>query len=75
MDIMLQKLQMEMAIKEMVKMMPEQIQLCKLVAEQQKIYFDELVKQGFTENQALEIVKVHGIDTGRISKMNGTQNE
>jgi hypothetical protein len=66
----LNKLQIEMAIKETMSMMDEFRQLCEMVSIQQKIYYDALLEQGFSEKQALEIVKTHGVDAGRISKFN-----
>ena len=65
MDI-LGKFQMEMAAKELKNMMPEYEMITNVIAEQMSIYFNALIKAGFTEEQALELVKEHGISVGRI---------
>lgn len=49
------------SIREFKEDMELQLELYEIVAEARKKYFDELVKQGFTEGQALEIVKVTNI--------------
>ena len=51
MDI-LDKFQMEMLVND--------------IAEQMMVYFNALIKAGFTEEQAFELVKEHGISVGRI---------
>ncbi len=65
MDI-LDKFQMEMAAKELKNMMPEYEMITNVIAEQMNIYFNALIKAGFTEEQAFELVKEHGISVGRI---------
>ena len=65
MDI-LGKFQMEMAAKELKNMMPEYEMITNVIAEQMNIYFNALIKAGFTEEQAFELVKEHGISVGRI---------
>ncbi len=65
MDI-LNKFQMEMAAKELKNMMPEYEMITNVIAEQMSIYFNALIKAGFTEEQAFELVKEHGISVGRI---------
>lgn len=49
------------AINAMIEILPEQIQVFALQAEMLKAKQDALVKQGFTEEQALEIVKTRPI--------------
>lgn len=65
MDI-FKNLQIEMAIKELKANLPSMIEFGKLAAKQHKAYYDSLVKEGFTENQAIEIVKKHGLTYGGI---------
>ena len=65
MDI-LDKFQMEMAAKELKNMLPEYEMITNVIAEQMSIYFNALIKAGFTEEQAFELVKEHGISVGRI---------
>lgn len=61
------KLEIELAIKHERSMLAEFKEMTKLIAEKQKIYFDELVIAGFDEDQALAIVRDHGIDVGKTS--------
>lgn len=63
---MLSKFQMEMVAKELKNMMPEYEMITNVIAEQMNIYFNALMKAGFTEEQAFELVKEHGINVGRI---------
>lgn len=65
MDIM-GKLQMEMAAKELKDMMPEYRMVTNIIAKQMHIYFEELIKAGFTEEQAFELVKEHGANVGKV---------
>ena len=60
------KFQMEMAAKELKNMMPEYEMITNVIAVQMNIYFNALIKAGFTEEQAFELVKEHGISVGRI---------
>lgn len=39
------------------------------------IYYTQLVKAGFTEEQAFQIVMDHGMDVGRMSWMDKTGGE
>ncbi len=75
MDPLLKKLQLEMAIKEFKKMIPEHTELCSVVGESMFIYYTQLVKAGFTEEQAFQIVMDHGMDVGRMSWMDKTGGE
>lgn len=68
MDI-FKKFQVEMAVKAERNMLPEFKEITKLLSEKMKIYYDELIAAGFTEDQAMEIVRDHGVDVGRISWM------
>ena len=65
MDI-LNKFQMEMTAKELKNMMPEYEMITDVVAEQMRIYLNALIKAGFTEEQALELVKEHGANVGKV---------
>jgi len=67
MDPLMNKLQMELAIKQQRKMLPEFTELCKLVSEQMFIYYTQLKQSGFTDNQAIQIIIEHGVDAGRLS--------
>ena len=65
MDI-LSKFQMEMAAKELKNMMPEYEIIINVIAEQMRLYFNVLIKAGFTEKQAFELVKEHGANVGKV---------
>jgi len=65
MDI-LNKLQMEMAAKELKNMMPEYEMMVNVIAEQMRVYLNALIKAGFTEEQAFELVKEHGANIGKV---------
>lgn len=65
MDI-LNKLQMEMAAKELRNMMTEYEMVTEVVAEQMRIYLMALIKAGFTEEQAFELIKEHGANVGKL---------
>ena len=55
-----------MAAKEFKNMMPEYEMITDVVAEQMRIYLNALIKAGFTEEQAFELVKEHGISVGKL---------
>ena len=65
MDI-LGKFQMEMAAKELKNMMPEYEMVTNVIAKQMRIYLNALIKAGFTEEQAFELVKEHGANVGKL---------
>lgn len=65
--MLLKRLGMEMAVKESMQMLPEFQQITELAAAQMIMYYRSLMDAGFTESQAMEIVKDHGIDAGRMS--------
>ena len=65
MDI-LSKLQMEMTAKELKSMMPEYEMLVNVTAKQMRIYLNALIKAGFTEEQAFELVKEHSANVGKL---------
>ena len=67
MDI-FKNLQMEMAIKELKSNLPTMIEYSKIVAKQLKAYHEALVKEGFTEDQALEITIRHGNTYGNTNE-------
>ncbi len=60
------KLQMEIAAKELKNMMPEYEMIAEAVAVQMQTYLNALVKAGFTEEQAFELVKEHGANVGKL---------
>ena len=65
MDI-LSKFQMEMAAKELKNMMPEYEMIINVIAEQMKLYFNALIRAGFTKKQAFELAKEHGANVGKL---------
>jgi len=65
MDI-LNKFQMEMAAKELKNMMPEYEIIINVITEQMKLYFNALIRAGFTKKQAFELVKEHGANVGKL---------
>lgn len=65
MDI-LSKFQMEMAAKELKNMMPEYEMVTDVITKQMRIYLNALIKAGFTEEQAFELVKEHGANVGKL---------
>lgn len=56
------KLKIEQAVKDFHNMESEQKQIYGLFAKMMKTYYDLLLKEGFTEEQAMKIVIRHGID-------------
>ena len=60
------KFQIEMAAKELKNMMPEYEMLTNVIAEQMRLYLDALIKAGFTDEQAFELVKEHGANVGKL---------
>ena len=60
------KFQMEMAAKELKNMMPEDEMIANVIAAQMQMYLKALVKAGFTEEQAFELVKEHGANVGKL---------
>jgi len=60
------KFQMEIAAKELKNIMPEYEMMTNVITEQMKIYFNALIKAGFTEKQAFELVKEHGTNVGKV---------
>lgn len=53
------KFQMEMIAKEYEM-------LVNVIAEQMMVYFNALIKAGFDEEQAFELVKEHGANIGKL---------
>lgn len=45
------------ALKAMLSELPAQLELYEVVAKCRRKYFEELMKEGFTEQQAMDIVK------------------
>lgn len=60
------KLQMEVTAKELKNMLPEYEMITEVVAVQMQVYFKALMKAGFTEEQAFELVKEHGANVGKL---------
>ena len=60
------KFQMEMAAKELKNIMPEYEMMVNVIAEQMRVYLNALMKAGFTEEQAFELVKEHGANIGKV---------
>lgn len=46
--------------------MPEYEMLTNVIAEQMRLYLDALIKAGFTDEQAFELVKEHGANVGKL---------
>jgi hypothetical protein len=55
-------IELEMMIDDLVRQLPQQIRLQHESSKLYKARFDALVDQGFTEFQALEIVKARGLE-------------
>lgn len=66
----LNKIQAREALLDVKEQMPEIIATISVTAKILKTYFEELVNAGFSEQQALEIVKAHGIDIGKANQTN-----
>ena len=60
------KLQMEIMAKELKNMMPEYEMIVNVIAKQMRLYFNALIKAGFTKEQAFELVKEHGANVGKL---------
>ena len=60
------KFQIEIAAKELKNIMPEYEMMTNVITEQMMIYFNALIKAGFTEKQAFELVKEHGANVGKV---------
>lgn len=61
-----ERLEMEIAMEQIAKIVPAMMGAYPSIAKMMKAYFDELVKEGFSENQALHIVATQGV-TARMS--------
>ena len=58
-------IEMGQCLKEVIDGLPNYLKLCSAVAKQEKVYYDALVQEGFTSEQALILVAQHGIYAGR----------
>lgn len=67
----LNEIEAENNFKEFIDGLPNLIKLCTMIAKSEKAYFNELVKEGFSEEQALQIVMAHGIYPGRTDRNQG----
>ena len=60
-----------MELKENMKDFIEQkdviLQMCDMVSQIEKMYYDALIKEGFTEVQAMCIVSAQGINVGKTN--------
>ena len=52
-------------LKNFMEGLPNYLKFCGMVAKQEKLYYDALIKEGFTAEQALILVAQHGIYVGR----------
>ena len=55
-------------LKDFMDNIPQYIDMCILIAKGEKLYYEELKKQGFTEEQSLKIVIEHGTYPGRTDR-------
>ena len=60
---------------EFIDNLPQYIDMCIMIAKGQKVYYEELIKEGFTEDQAIKIVMAHGLFPGRTDRQQGNGNE
>ncbi|WP_339200390.1 hypothetical protein MKY24_16650 [Paenibacillus sp. FSL P2-0322] len=60
-----EQLEYEMAMENMLKVLPAMLGMYGAVAKATKAYYDELIAAGFSEAQALHIVSAQGI-TARL---------
>ena len=59
-------------LKDFMNNIPQYIDMCSMIVRSEMIYYKELIKQGFTEDQSLKIVMAHGMYPGRTDRQNGT---
>ncbi|MCH5138924.1 hypothetical protein JMF89_17300 [Clostridiaceae bacterium UIB06] len=71
----LNEIQAKEVLKQFIDGLPIYINQCSMIAKSQKVYYDELVKEGFTEEQSLRITMAHGIYPGRIDRGQGDKDE
>ena len=71
--IILKRLAIEMAAKKGMKMLPEFNQVTELAAAQMAMYYKSLMDAGFTAEQAMDIIKDHGVDVGKMSWLLGQE--
>lgn len=61
----LNEIEIEQTLKDFTEQLPGYLKYCSMIAKQEKAYYDALVKEGFTAEQALYLVGQHGIYVGR----------
>ncbi|GAA0115712.1 hypothetical protein [Clostridium senegalense] len=65
----LYKIQQKEAMQDLKDDLNNIFEKIKVTVEIERRYFEELISQGFTDLQALEIIKAHGVDYGKASQM------
>lgn len=56
-----QRDELQAAIENCKRLLPYQIELAKVIAKSEKAKYDAYVAEGFTKEQALELLKVRGV--------------
>ncbi|ARF67254.1 hypothetical protein B7C51_04600 [Paenibacillus larvae subsp. pulvifaciens] len=56
-----EQMEFELAIESMQKILPMMLGTFPTIAKLSRVYYDELIKEGFSEDQALYIVAEQGI--------------
>lgn len=61
-------LESKQILKDFMSNISQYIDICSMVVKAEMIYYKELMKQGFTEEQSLKIVMAHGMYPGRTDR-------